>query len=384
MAGAALHDLRAVTCHRSLRTAPGAVFRANGAFRPPTCIKGHTLTIVLCRVGSQICDYCEKNVRSTFTHRCAICDYDLCGRCFETAEPEPESGEDEADAEEELLRIPEEPRVQVRPDSRATASLSSTPGPAMFAPSLQAAGTRSPSPQIVETSLMTPWAPPLLNTPLFENAACAVPLEAFETGSLQTFPAAERSIRRPPKRSPLKGVAPPRLEALYGRRSRPRQRGISLVSGSGRLVLRSSSDCQRPGSTSARGAQSSRVSSVATGNGCASRCLSSAQEDSVDSRVLTPAVSSYDELCRDIVANSPQLTRSDAWFMEVMGQVVRSAASPYGRVASPRSSRAPSQASRSRPHSVSGGAAGTAFMWQPADPSRLEKHKVALPDKWQL
>lgn len=62
---------------------PGApLFRANAAFKAPNCRQGHELLITICQVGSQICDSCQQYIRSTFTHRCRTCDFDLCRRCF--------------------------------------------------------------------------------------------------------------------------------------------------------------------------------------------------------------------------------------------------------------------------------------------------------------
>eukprot|EP00929_Paragymnodinium_shiwhaense_P004555 TRINITY_DN10559_c0_g1_i3.p1 TRINITY_DN10559_c0_g1~~TRINITY_DN10559_c0_g1_i3.p1 ORF type:complete len:454 (+),score=85.58 TRINITY_DN10559_c0_g1_i3:215-1576(+) len=72
---------------KPLRTAPAAVFRPNGAFRAPACRNGHGLSITLCQFASQICDACGRHIRSTYSHRCGACDFDLCKRCFETAEP---------------------------------------------------------------------------------------------------------------------------------------------------------------------------------------------------------------------------------------------------------------------------------------------------------
>eukprot|EP00928_Gymnodinium_smaydae_P053081 TRINITY_DN3715_c0_g1_i1.p1 TRINITY_DN3715_c0_g1~~TRINITY_DN3715_c0_g1_i1.p1 ORF type:complete len:199 (-),score=10.79 TRINITY_DN3715_c0_g1_i1:61-657(-) len=67
---------------RGLRTAPAMVFRANSAFKAPLCPNGHCLYISVCRVGTQVCNRCQRRIESTATHRCRACDYDLCRRCF--------------------------------------------------------------------------------------------------------------------------------------------------------------------------------------------------------------------------------------------------------------------------------------------------------------
>mmetsp|Transcript_32214 Transcript_32214/g.53003 ORF Transcript_32214/g.53003 Transcript_32214/m.53003 type:complete len:299 (-) Transcript_32214:117-1013(-) len=67
---------------RGLKTPPAAVFRANCAFKAPQCDQGHQLFICICRVGSQVCDACMRRIQSTYTHRCKICDFDLCRRCY--------------------------------------------------------------------------------------------------------------------------------------------------------------------------------------------------------------------------------------------------------------------------------------------------------------
>lgn len=67
---------------RGLKTPPAAVFRANCAFKAPQCDQGHQLFIQVCRVGSQVCDACLRRIRSTYTHRCKTCDFDLCRRCY--------------------------------------------------------------------------------------------------------------------------------------------------------------------------------------------------------------------------------------------------------------------------------------------------------------
>lgn len=67
---------------RGLKTAPAAVFRPNAAFRAPKCSQGHELLISICMVGSQICDRCRHRIKSTYTHRCKACDFDLCSRCY--------------------------------------------------------------------------------------------------------------------------------------------------------------------------------------------------------------------------------------------------------------------------------------------------------------
>lgn len=67
---------------RGLKTPPATVFRPNCAFKAPQCDQGHQLFICICRVGSQVCNSCWRRIQSTYTHRCRICDFDLCRRCY--------------------------------------------------------------------------------------------------------------------------------------------------------------------------------------------------------------------------------------------------------------------------------------------------------------
>eukprot|EP00929_Paragymnodinium_shiwhaense_P104781 TRINITY_DN69499_c0_g1_i1.p1 TRINITY_DN69499_c0_g1~~TRINITY_DN69499_c0_g1_i1.p1 ORF type:complete len:311 (-),score=54.06 TRINITY_DN69499_c0_g1_i1:100-1032(-) len=76
---------------RSLKLASSQVFKANGTSTAPMCRRSHTLSICVCRVGSQLCDCCGQRINATYTHRCKRCDFDLCRRCFSSGRPSPPS-----------------------------------------------------------------------------------------------------------------------------------------------------------------------------------------------------------------------------------------------------------------------------------------------------
>lgn len=71
--------------HCGFRTAPRTCFRASSAHRIVHCPDGHDLLISLCPLGAQICDRCRQFIYTSYSHRCAACDFDLCKRCYREA-----------------------------------------------------------------------------------------------------------------------------------------------------------------------------------------------------------------------------------------------------------------------------------------------------------
>eukprot|EP00747_Dinoflagellata_sp_TGD_P102745 gnl/TRDRNA2_/TRDRNA2_168756_c1_seq5.p1 gnl/TRDRNA2_/TRDRNA2_168756_c1~~gnl/TRDRNA2_/TRDRNA2_168756_c1_seq5.p1 ORF type:complete len:541 (-),score=122.18 gnl/TRDRNA2_/TRDRNA2_168756_c1_seq5:98-1516(-) len=47
-----------------------------------SCEKGHTLVISCLPSGAFTCDCCNLGINSSYSHRCTICDYDLCNSCY--------------------------------------------------------------------------------------------------------------------------------------------------------------------------------------------------------------------------------------------------------------------------------------------------------------
>eukprot|EP00927_Polykrikos_kofoidii_P010486 TRINITY_DN14423_c0_g1_i1.p1 TRINITY_DN14423_c0_g1~~TRINITY_DN14423_c0_g1_i1.p1 ORF type:complete len:432 (+),score=72.03 TRINITY_DN14423_c0_g1_i1:115-1410(+) len=408
---------------QGLKTASKAVFRPNIAFQAPTCRNGHQLSITICRVSAQICDCCGKTVRSTFTHRCGFCDYDLCSRCFETAELS-EDGDGEPAEMQPFLD-----------DETTTDADSLEAVPNWRRPSSSLSWERAASPLSREVSSTTPphvttvWdsagegvhsvAPLPFSSPSYLSSKLPTPRRALvpasrvssvaptsvdTKGEAATWAAQRGGLAkarnvysvdplRPRRRTPLvNGGVVMKLSGCAG------EKGCHSV---GRKGMCSSSGSGGSGCSS-RDANVASVVDVAAfdcrqGRGSVNqvRVASSSDDtnsvdvvlsDATNSRTVTESGAADGRVgnasaargCGTSVVQGRQVTSSyppssrtctvpkeEKWSLDVLEQVMLSAAT--------RSCR-----STPRPRSISGGAAGHAFMWIPAEPMQLAKDQSVL------